>query len=258
MKIKYIPFFLFLCVFIHGANALEKVSVDQQDHRIKWVLYDEKNIVPVDGYTFVSTQIVFGRKEKITDVENGDSAAWMVHVNQAIPNVLNLKPTVDASKSNLTVTTTLLDGKHRFYYFQLLSEQAIDKKSVPYFVLKFRYPENSGTGQLRQADDILKKTIEDAQHSPKRYNWNYSFHGNNYLKPKHIFDDGQFTYIEFHQHQMLPSIFSVDNYWGNEAVVNFRRVGHWIVIENIQPQFTFRKGHYFVASIFNDRVLGRK
>ena len=73
--------------------------------------------------------------------------------------------------------------------------------------------------------------------------------------PLHVFDDGQFTYLQLRPGQPVPAIFAVDTKKANESVVNFRREGRYLVIHRIVPQLTLREGPQQVASIFNNRLI---
>lgn len=71
----------------------------------------------------------------------------------------------------------------------------------------------------------------------------------------HIFDDGQFTYMQLQAWQPVPAIFAVDNVAGKESVVNYRRDGQYLVVQQVVPQFTLREGKYHVTSVFNNRLI---
>ena len=73
--------------------------------------------------------------------------------------------------------------------------------------------------------------------------------------PLHIFDDGQFTYMQLQAGQAIPAIFAVDNSSGKEAVVNYRREGDYLIVQQLSPQFTLRADRYHVASVFNNKRI---
>ena len=82
------------------------------DIRIKKVLFQENNVVPIHGMTFTTTQIQFGGNERVLDIEGGDSTAWMVTYHQELPNMLFVKPTIFNSSTNMTVIT----NQHSYYF----------------------------------------------------------------------------------------------------------------------------------------------
>src|SRR3990167_8089353 len=110
-------------LFCEQALALEKPRALVTDSRIKVVTYQKNNVVPIDGKTFITTQIILGENEKIVDVQGGDAAAWTININNALTNVLNVKPTILGSHTDLSVTTIDDNDKRRYYRFELKSNQ---------------------------------------------------------------------------------------------------------------------------------------
>ena len=74
--------------------------------------------------------------------------------------------------------------------------------------------------------------------------------------PKHVFDDGQFTYFELSNNGAVPAIFAVDDKSGKESTVNVRRQGKYLVVLRLAPQFTLRQGH-LTTSVFNTCEINR-
>lgn len=241
--------------------AVEKPKSMSTDYRIKVVSYQQNNVVPVRGTTFINTQIVFGQNEQIIDVEGGDAASWTVHVSKALANVLNVKPTVYNSNSNLMVATVTDTGDRHYYRFHLISNKTANASDVsnPTYVVQFIYPDEERAKLLAQLNyqQAEKKAILNASQNPKDYNWDYSFNGAKSIMPLHVFDDGKFTYMQLQQNQDIPAVFAVDNPAGKESVVNYRRVGDYLVIEQVAPQLTLRDGKYAVASIFNNSMISK-
>lgn len=225
-----------------------------KDARIKMVSFQDDNVVPINGKTFTTTQIVFGKDEYVKGVEGGDTTGWIVDYKPMLPNMIFIKPTVLDSNSNMTVVT----NKHH-YYFKVKSNKTLDDKdeSVTY-ALKFIYPEDE-RNQLNaklKSDAIKKASVLNVAKTPKAYNWNYRFSGNRQIMPLHVFDDGTFTYFELRKNQAVPAIFAVDDTQGKEAVVNTRREGNYMVVQRLAPQFTLRNGGT-VASVFNSNEIIR-
>jgi type IV secretion system protein VirB9 len=236
-----------------SACAIERTRALATDSRIKVVSFQHTNVVPVVASTFTTTQIVFGRGEVIENVQNGDLDAWTVSVQKGLPNMLFLKPTILGSNTNMTVVTNL-----HTYYFHLLSNQSQESKpGDTTYAIHFIYPEQARSKMLAnmQYNKVQKSAILNAHRNPLNYNWNYSFSGSHSIMPLHIFDDGRFTYMQLQAGQPVPAIFTVDNTSGKEAVVNYRRDGQYIVVQQIAPQFTLREGKYHIASVFNNRLI---
>lgn len=230
------------------------------DSRIKQVPYQKNNVVPVEGQAFVNTQILFGEDETILDVQGGDEAGWTYHIDKSLPYILNIKPTLFNSNSNLDVVTTDSRNVKRIYRFHLLMGDEInqDKEEATYAV-EFVYPDKN-KAQLEATLNYLeqqKKAVLSAAKSPADYNWDYSFNGSKTILPVHVFDDGRFMYLQLRPGQAVPSVFAVDNTQGEESVVNVRTEGDYLVVQQIAPQLTLRQGKHHVATIFNNSSIAK-
>jgi len=241
------------------ALALEKPQALATDSRIKVVAYQKNNVVLVRASNLINTQLIFGKNEAIVNYQSGDSAAWSTDVNQYLRNVLNIKPTILGSHTNLDVITVDIARKRRYYRFELISSTTPTDPKVLTYAVQFMYPRAARAKVLTRLNiqRLQKKAIRNAYKNPKAYHWDYSFHGSRSIMPLHVFDDGQFTYLELHRGQDVPAIFAVNNTGGREAVVNYRRVDNTLVIQQIAPQFTLRDGKDTVASIFNNRMIAQ-
>lgn len=229
-----------------------------EDQRVMQVEYQKNNVVTIHGQAFVSTQIIFGSDETILDVQGGDEAGWTVHIDKVLPYILNIKPTLFNSDTNLAVVSSDSKGDKRIYRFHLLMGNSTDKSEIrPTYAVEFVYPDKEKS-KLEATLNYLqrqKETILNASKKPADYHWDYSFSGDKDIMPIHVFDDGQFTYLQLRSGQTVPAIFAVDNVAGEESVVNTRTEGDYLVIQQLAPQFTLRQGQYHVASIFNDEMI---
>lgn len=232
------------------------------DSRIRTIPYEENNVTNLTCSTFVTTQIIFSKDQRIADIQGGDADAWSIYVPKLsqLQYMLNIKPTIVGSSSDLLITTINSSGKTFFYRFHIVS---VNKKNAPLshitYALQFVYPKQARAKLLAALDNKReeKRSIVNAAKNPKDYNWNYSFNGARAIMPLHVFDDGKFTYMQLRKNQDVPAIFAVNNPAGKEAVVNFRKVGRYLVIQTVSPQFTLREGKYLVASIFNNRLISK-
>ena len=85
------------------------------------------------------------------------------------------------------------------------------------------------------------------------YNFNYEFSGSDNIAPVKVFDDGDFTYMEFGSNNYeLPAIYAVDSS-GYEGLVNYRIVENYLVIEQVSSQFTLRSGADIVC-VYNNNL----
>ncbi len=229
------------------------------DARIKQVEYQKNNVVSIEGQAFVSTQIIFGEDEVILDVQGGDEAGWTAHIDKSLPYILNVKPTLFDSNTNLSVVTVDAHHDKRMYRFHLLMGSAVSEKNATYAV-EFVYPDKE-EARLQETLNYLKHqqlAIINASKNPSDYHWDYSFNGDKSIMPLHVFDDGQFTYLQLRPGQAVPSVFAVDNKAGDESVVNTRTEGDYLVIQQLAPQFTLREGSHHVASLFNNPVIEKR
>jgi len=235
--------------------ATNKPHPTRRDARIRWVTFKRNDVVPIKAYIFTTTQIAFGKDEFIEDIQNGDLAAWSVDVAKSLPNMLFIKPTVVGSDTNLTIVT----NKHT-YYFHLLSGVSSKVKRLKTYALHFVYPLETKAARLRKlkSEHHQLTVIQKAFLHPDNYHWDYSFNGATSLKPAAVFDDGVFTYLKYGTTQPLPAIFAVDNRAGDESLVNVRRQGHYLIIEQTAPQFTLRLGKHQVATLFNEHAIKQR
>lgn len=217
-----------------------------QDARIKEVVYRENDVVPVHGIPFTTTQIQFADKEEILDIEGGDTTAWMVTYHPELSNIVFVKPTQFDSNTNMTVVT----NKHA-YYFHLLSNKNLDRNPKQQtYALKFTYSE------VKPKPVAAQHNIPKATPQPKVANAAYRFSGSPQLVPRHVFDDGRFTYFELTNNGAVPAIFAIDDASGKESTVNTRREGKYIVVQRLAPQFTLRQGR-LTTSVFNAQEINR-
>ena len=241
-----------VAIVLSNGYAAEKPRSLATDRRIKVISYQPNQVYPVQANTFIDTQIKFGANEVIEEIQNGDLTAWEAKVPKGLSNMLFIKPTIENSSTNMTVVTN-----KRTYYFYLESESAMSNKLDATYAIEFVYPED--VKRTLEAEITYnkqqKKSDLNAGRLPHRYNWNYSFNGDATIMPLHVFDDGHFTYMQLRNCQNIPAIFSVDNRKGEEAVVNYRRSGQYIVIQRISPQLTLRDGKHHVASVFDNTLI---
>ena len=235
-----------LATGLHAQNNPVSFSTDS---RIKHVVYQDNNVVPIQGMTFTTTQIQFGDKEEILDIEGGDSTAWMVTYHPELSNTVFVKPTILDSSTNLTVIT----NQHS-YYFHLTSNRKLERNPTQQtYAVKFVYqPTNIPAKPIaKQAPPKVNPFIH-----PKALNTAYRFSGSPQLVPLHVFDDGKFTYFELALNAAVPAIFAVDDQSGKESTVNTRREGKYLIVQRIAPQFTLRQGR-IATSVFNTQEINR-
>jgi type IV secretion system protein VirB9 len=226
------------------ASALQYPRATSGDSRIKLINYNSNAVHVYTGYYGYQSSIVFSPEEEIGTISMGDSTAW-----QLIPqnNRLFLKPMENNATTNVTIITNM-----RIYHFEFHAEEAkgINDPSISYEV-HFVYPELAsgitsgfGSGSAGYAPDLA---------SPEGLNFEYLVAGSDQIKPIRVFDDGQFTYMEFDGvNANLPAAFLVDSE-GYESMINFRIAGNYMVIERVDARFTLRHGKE-VACVINKTI----
>lgn len=234
-------FILLITFFPVAASALQESSSLSTDYRIREVPYDKNEVYKFIAHYRFQSSIEFEEGEDIRTISVGDSAAW-----QIIPsgNRIFLKPTDENPNTNMTIVTN-----RRIYYFELYGEIAKDVKNKDLtFAMRFIYPGELSVQSFNSAEQVPGQDIID---NPEKYNFNYSISGTSRISPIRIFDDGEFTYFQFKDiNADLPAFFKVDSE-AREAIINFRTVGDYVVVERVTSQFTLRHGPDIVC-VFNE------
>ncbi len=186
--------------------------------------------------------------EEITEVAIGNSDAWLWKISDS-KNRLYLKPVEDNANTNMTVKTSV----GRVYNFELLARtpSGPDDPNL-IFAVKFVYPDDTDKNIL----EFPKAPVSDVpdMRNLSLYNFNYDFTGEQTIAPLKVFDNGEFTYLQFaNKSAELPAIFAVDSA-GFESLVNFRVAGDYIVVERVSSQFTLRNGSDIVC-IYNNNLF---
>ena len=248
------------------------------DPRLKWVVYNEREVIEVWGHYGYQTLVQFGAAEEVTDVSLGDGLAWQVDI-PARKNLLFLKPVEAFAATNLTVLTVrpALDGSGelvRIYVFSLVAsvprEEEISgalhaaeaRAGIPpsgrsatqpadfTWVIHFHYPEDQAErlalrvrrNQDRQSSRVSAgRAGDETGIDPAAWNWQYTFAGASTQAPVNVFDDGKHTYFQFDPQMRVPAIFMVhpDE---TESLVNVVRKGRFLVVHDLGRQFTLRNG----------------
>lgn len=226
------------------SRALLEPSPIATDARIKTVMYSPNEVIKYTGYYRYESNIQFENGEQIGTISLGDSVAWQIN---PLGNRLFLKPIEQDATTNMTVIT----NKHT-YFFELHAAEAKDvsDKNLS-FELRIIYPnEESETTTVSTLDQV-----PDLEHgSLNKYNFRYTISGSQDIAPIRIFDDGEFTYFQFHDvNAEVPAFFQVVDKEGDEAIINYRTRGPYIVVERVAARFTLRHGKS-VTCVFNEAM----
>jgi type IV secretion system protein VirB9 len=226
------------------AHATREPKPIQTDHRVRLITYQPDQVYKYTGHYRYASQIEFSTDEEIKTISMGDSTAWMLN---PAGFRLFLKPLEQDATTNMTVITNL-----RTYLFELHARETddIEDKDMV-FTMRFVYPEGGGGQTVSRFLDSVPSPDEE----PGLYNTNYTIAGADSIAPIRIFDDGQFTYFQFRDKNAdLPAFYTVDAN-GEEAIINYRTRGDYIVVERVSKKFTLRHGAEIVCVFNEGRVL---
>jgi type IV secretion system protein VirB9 len=243
--IQYIIFVMIMMLFQSSANAIREPMPTAVDSRIRVMVFNPYDVFRFTGYYGYQTSIEFSKDEEVVSISMGDTTAW-----QIVPSGFRIfiKPMESDATTNMTIITN-----KRTYFFELHAEEANDINDPELvFNVKFLYPDENSDGSLKTYSSEMN--LGPDLSSPEQYNFNYYVSGSKDIAPTEIYDDGEFTYIQFHvRNADMPAIFSVDEDL-KEAMVNSRvsptKPG-LIIVERVFPKLTARHGKKIVC-IFNE------
>ena len=240
---------ILLLFFTKTTFAVQLPRVIGREKRFRAYVYNPNDVYRYTGYYLTQSYIEFERGETIKTISMGDTTAWQTVV---VENKLFLKPILNYAATNMTVMTN-----KRTYHFEL---DALDSLAVPetevLFYVKFMYPEEGDKNIVMFNTDKKRSDLPNL-HNLEKYNFDYEFSGSENIAPVKVFDDGEFTYLEFRNANVeVPAIFYVDSS-GYENMVNYRVVENYIVVEQTASQFTLRSGNDIVC-VYNNNLYKLK
>lgn len=215
------------------------------DHRVRTIMYLPDRVYKFTGHYRYQSSIEFEAGETIQTISMGDSTAWMLNPSG---NRLFLKPLEQDATTNMTLITN-----RRLYLFELHAKETDNiKDDNMVFILRFLYPSSNNSATVSNYLDNVPEPEPDND----TYNFNYTISGSDRIAPLRIFDDGEFTYFQFRDKNAdLPAFYWVDE-GGNEALINYRTRGDYIVVERVSSRMTLRHGPAIVC-VFNEAMLPR-
>ncbi len=240
--------FLVSCVAMSAAvSASKEPRPIKVDHRVRTVSYQPDEVYKFTGHYRYQSSIEFELGEEIQTISMGDSTAWMLNPSG---HRLFLKPIAQDATTNMTIITN-----RRTYLLELHARETddiTDKNMV--FIMRFIYPESAQSQMISQQLDGVPSP--DIPENAEKLNFNYTISGSEQYAPLRIFDDGEFTYFQFkNKNADLPAFYWVDDE-GNEAVINYRTRGDYIVVERVSKRMSLRHGNQVVC-VFNEALLSR-
>jgi type IV secretion system protein VirB9 len=236
---------LFLCTTIStAAFAIIEPTPTAVDSRIRVMVYNPYDVFKYTGYYGYQASIELARDEEVISISMGDTTAW-----QIVP--AGFRIFIKPMEADATTNMTLISNK-RTYFFELHAEEAQDINDPDMvFNVKFLYPDEKDDSSLKNFTSSANGP--DLTH-PERYNFNYAISGSDEIAPIKIFDDGEFTYLQFHdKNAEMPAIFAVDEDL-RESMVNYRvspTTPGLIIVEQVFRKLSARLGKKVVC-IFNE------
>lgn len=247
---KFLLLLILLAIFPCFSFAVVQLPrVIGAEKRFRAYVYNPNDVYRYVGHYLSQSYIEFEKGETVQTISMGDTTAWQTVVME---NKLFLKPVDSYPETNMTILTN-----KRTYHFEL---DAVDAKSIVeddvLFYVKFIYPESDDKNIVIFNTNKTRDDMPDLRDLSK-YNFNYEFSGSSQIAPIKVFDDAEFTYLEFaDKNAELPAIFAVDSE-GYEKIVNFRIVENYVVVEQVASQLTLRNGNDVVC-VYNNSLYKLK
>ncbi|MFC3213787.1 MULTISPECIES: TrbG/VirB9 family P-type conjugative transfer protein [Novosphingobium] len=225
------------------------------DDRLVARLYNDHEVVRIDGKAGVQATIAFGDGEAIENVAVGDSQAWQITPNKRA-DLLFVKPLEVAARTNMTVVT----NRHT-YFFDLVASP----RAKPLYMLRFTYRDepkpqagpSTVPGALNPAEQALAANDPMALPSDAAdLNRDWKREGSARLLPAQVYDDGSSTYLLWPEKMPVPAIL-VTNEKGDEGPVNYAVRDATIVIDAVPDLIVLRSGKA-KAQLVNARPLASR
>lgn len=241
---KQIFIVLLLTIITNNALGIRESRPTPVDSRIRVIVYNPDDVFKFIGYYGYQASIDLAKDEEVISISMGDTTAW-----QIVPagHRIFIKPIEQDATTNMTLITN-----KRTYFFELYAEEAQDIRDPDMvFNVRFIYPDEEEGEHLRSY--TASSAGPDLGH-PEKYNFNYSISGNEEIAPIKIFDDGEFTYLQFRdKNAELPAIFAVDDEL-RESMVNYRldpANSNMVIVEQVFKKLSIRHGKKIVC-VFNE------
>lgn len=240
----YIKMTILILVFLPNANAIRESRPTAIDSRIRVLVYSPDDVFKFTGYYGYQASIELGDGEEVVSISMGDTTSW-----QIVPSGsrIFLKPIEQDATTNMTLITN-----KRTYFFELYADEAEDIRDPNMvFNVRFLYPDEEDSENIRS---FAREAKGPDMSRPEKYNFNYTISGHEDIAPIRVFDDGEFTYLQFRdRNSEIPSIFAVDEDL-RESMVNYRlntSMGNTVVIEQVFKKMSVRIGKK-IACLYNE------
>ena len=240
--------FVILLFLAQSAYAIRESRPTPIDSRIRVMVYNPNDVFKFTGYYGYQASIELAKNEQVISISMGDTTSW-----QIVPagNRIFIKPMEHEATTNMTLITN-----KRTYFFELYAEETMDIRDPGMvFNVKFLYPDEEEEDNIRNFASTGggSGSGPDLSH-PEKLNFNYAISGHEEIAPIEIFDNGEFTYLQFRdKNNEIPAIFAVDEDL-RESMVNFKldpNNSNRVIIEQVFHKLTLRAGKKIVC-VFNE------
>lgn len=219
------------------AQALDEPRSSKFDNRIRYTIYNPRDVVQLDAVIGIATHIVLEEGERYVTHAFGDAQAWSFAVEG---HHVFIKPRADNAETNLTIVTD-----RRAYYFKLRYWPTRRANAV--YGLSFTYPDT----EARKAQELAQAAAVEEGFAADRqgYNLNYTMSGDLDIAPINAWDNNEATYLKFPGNRDIPAIYMVDAD-GNESIVNRTTIGEAsdiVVLHKVNSKWILRLGDRALA-----------
>lgn len=202
-----------------------------RDPRIRYVTFDNDNVVTIQCALGVSTMVQLGANELIQTVSAGDTKSWSI-IPQKNGGILFIKPLVEKAETNVNIVTN-----KRVYSLLLVGSH--DPRMRLAFQVRFKYPDEEVDARLLSQAEESARNPSLKNINPGDLNYDYAYRGDDGLKPRVVFDDGKKMFLQFAGD--VPAVFVVEGK-RKESLVNLRTEGEYNIVDKVAAQFTLRVG----------------
>lgn len=253
--------------------ALEKTRASTEDARVRTVIYQPGNVVPLKSPMGLSLMVVFAPDEHLVKVAVSDEARLSTDVikdrNSRLANFLFLKahpvkgdpPGYVLPPEPLQVVTQRGDGALRSYQFEF---EAQPSGGDPDYTVRFAYPHDAWERRqraLRAARARRERAETEALlHHETDFsgstggfagvrNYAYEARGDAVLAPRWVWDTGANTYFDFPALQHIPAVFR-GRCGEHEATADFSVHADMVIATGTEPVWCLR-GDRSAIEIYN-------
>ncbi len=254
---------MILCLLLAVLAPLPALALDvpvraSADARIRYVNYNEDDVVGLYAKQGMAAHVVFAQGEEVLDIASGFGDGWEFKNRR---NHLYLKPRSARAtgetqgmippKPGQWNTNLLVTTNRRVYTFQLVLVGSSDDRAA--YRVTFRYPDDDAAAKAAAAEAELARSRLEARAVVRNTSYTMQIGRRSAaIAPTSAYDDGTFTYLTFPNNREIPAVFLVaDDKDKTETLVNTHFNNDVLVIHRVAPQFVLRLGPQ-VVSIFNE------